>query len=123
MGEDQAPGSIAACRLRVTEGQGYQIIFGMDLMVPLHVTVHTGRDEMTYRHGYLGHKKEMVSLRVYKRNTVRLAPVAHLYRDFHAASSREPECAAVALDKPEWEKDDKGALNHLGTEVVAYIGP
>ena len=123
LGDDQAPGSIVQGRFRVTEGQGYQIILGMDLMVPLHVTVHTGCDVITYRRGCLGQKKEPVTLEVFKRNTVRLSPAARQYRDFHAKAVGEAECAAATL----LTDDQYDQANCLGSQVepavLDYVGP
>ena len=48
IGEDQQSGSIFLCTFRVTEGKGYTIIFGLNLLVPLHASIDISRRRITF---------------------------------------------------------------------------
>ena len=81
IGGDQAAGSVVLAHFRVVEGGDYQIIFGLDFMVPLDFILAPKRCRVTYLRGSMEGNKDRVTLPLYKWNTVRVQPVARLHRD------------------------------------------
>ena len=81
LGEDQASGSVVRCTFRVIpKEEQYQIIFGLDFLVPLGAKLYLREAKMTYWRGAGGTTKQEVTLKLYKRTTVRLQPAAKMYR-------------------------------------------
>ena len=48
IGEGQQAGSVFLCDFRVTEGQTYDVIFGLDLLTTIRAEVDIGRRRVTF---------------------------------------------------------------------------
>ena len=83
LGEDQAAGSVVKCTFRVLAAERqYQIIFGLDFLIPLGAKLYLKERKMTYWRGPSGAPKTEATLKLYRRNTVQVQPAAREYRRF-----------------------------------------